>query len=645
VSTRNRGATLPRAIDLVLRELVNALGKAGMYPPGHRFIAESSAALVERLRDAMTERDSITISILPRGLLFDGATVEPLPNMLREFAIRMHRKNIGTIHIRRGITATEVGVMTGALAASDADETIGREGLRLDNVRIEPMTYDVLSFTEVLEDTELNDVFWMALVEAAFGRRLSEGDALPTVIQVAEAISERVAESDAGARRIYEALAAFSSALVARGEHGTGSARRRFVDVMSALSRPTSTRVVSAAPSSASRRRFLRETLELVPPALLIQLLESVAEADGEPISPHLRWMLGKLAGQGEGEVTVSGAFANEVVGLIQQWDGINEDVDEDADARLGLEPARVLALGLELELGSDRVIDAARRLTGRGQLMEVLQLVDSPQNDPRTTRVILDAVLDPDLLERLLSQPNLDFALLERVAHNIGSPAAGPLLDALSAADERLTRRRLLDILVRVGAEGEETLVARLTDSPWYLARNILAVLGHLPTVRNLEPVFEALSSDDLRVRQEALKVLLRQPAARDRAIAEALDSGEGSLARMGLTALGSECPPRLAGAVLAVLGLPDADLQLQAIRALSETTNPLVVPHLLNLVRAQRGFLRRTRLLPKSPVMLAALEVLARRWAMHRPVLTAMQLAAKSGDADIRAALGGGR
>ena len=367
MSGRARGVTLPRTVNSALRELVNALGKAAMYPPGHRFVSESAAGLVERLGDALTDHDSLTIGILPRGLLLDGTAVEPLPAVLREFAVRMHRKNIGTIHITRGIDAGEVAALIAALSPSNADETVGREGLRLDHARIEPMTYDVLAFADAIVDRELDDVFWMALVEAAFGRRLIEGDVLPTAAQIAEAMSERASESHESAQRVYEALAGFSAALASRGEQTTRNARRRFVDVLSSLSRPTTTRIVAAAPSPTSRRRFVRNTLQLVPPALLLQLLESVAEADGEPISPQLRWLLGKLAGGGPGEGVVGDGFTEEVLGLVQQWDLVFDDTDEETDPRLGLEPARVLAVGLELNLSSPRVIDAARRLAERG--------------------------------------------------------------------------------------------------------------------------------------------------------------------------------------------------------------------------------------------------------------------------------------
>jgi hypothetical protein len=643
VSGRTRGTTLPRSLNLALREFANALNKTAMYPPGHRFIRESADTLVDRLRDAMLDRDSVTIGVLPRGLLLDGTAAEPLQPVLRDFAVRMHRKNIGTIHITRGITADEVAVLLSGLAPNTADETVGREGLRLEHVRVEPMTYDVLTFADPFADRDLDDVFWMALVEAAFDRLFSEGDAMPTVPQVAEAISVRAAESSEGALRVYEALAGFSAALASRGEHAFRGARHRFVEVLAALSRPTTARVVAAAPSATSRRRFLRDTLQLVPPPLLLQLLETVAEADGEPISAPLRWLLGKLAGSDvAAEPTAGDAFADEVLGLVQQWEQVVEDADEDTDPRLGLEPARVLAVGLELDLAANRVIDAARRLAERGQLIEVLRLLDDSQNDARVARSIADAVLDPGTLEQLLSRPELDFRLIERVARHAGVMAADPLLDALSTAADRSTRRRLLDILAGIGTASEANLLARLEGASWYLARNILTVLGQLPAVNDVEPVFTALSSSELRVRQEALKVLLRQPGARERAVAEALQSGEESLTRMALTALGVECPPRLVGAVLTALGNPVRELQLQAIRSLTNTTNPLVVPHLLPLVRTRSGWLKRTRLLPKSPVMLAALDLLARRWSSHRPVLPIMQLAARSSDAEIRALVG---
>ena len=126
---------------------------------------------------------------------------------------------------------------------------------------------------------------------------------------------------------------------------------------------------------------------------------------------------------------------------------------------------------------------------------------------------------------------------------------------------------------------------------------------------------------------------------------MAEALESGEPGLVRTALASLAGTCPPELVAPVLGVLQMPDEDARMQAIRLISDSDNPLVVGPLLALVRERGGFLRRWRLAHKSPVMLSALGVLAKRWPNHRPVLIVMQLAARSNDSEIRRTAGATR
>lgn len=629
----------------VLREFVNAHGKAMMYPPGHRFTIESAARFTERLAAVLEDRGSLTLGFTPRDLLLDGTAISPLPMPLRQFGQRLHRRNVGTIHVTAGVTTEEVGTMLSALSADDAAEEIGRNGLRLPHLRVEPLVYEVLAFGDAGIDQELDEVFWSRLVEAAFGARLADGAAVPTPAQLAAAINERVVESTEGARRVFEALAAFASALAARGDRNVGSARRRFVEVLGSLSRPATTRVMGAAPTRVQRRRFLRETLEQVPPALLLQLLESVAEADGEPISQHLRWLLGKLAGtEGTERALANGTFATEVMSLVEEWDGVEDEADDELDPRLVAEPIRTLQLGLETGLASESVTNAARHLAGHGHLAQVLQLVDRPENDPSTADAIASAVLDAGVLQRLLADPVPDWALIDRAVVRVGEGAAGPLLDGLDRSNDRSARRRMLDMLVKLGPAAEPELMRRLEGAPWHLTRNILAVMAHLPQVQGIQRVVPLLGNEEPRVRMEALRVLLRDPATRSDAVAAALETGEIPLARTALAALGGTCPPELVAPVLGVLELDDEDARMQAIRLIGDSGNPLVVPPLMALVRERGGLFRRWRLRPKGPVMLSALGVLARRWGNHRPVIAVLQLAARSNDAEIRRTAGGG-
>jgi hypothetical protein len=614
---KDRHAAPPgKDITPVLREFVNALAKSSMYPAGHRFAIQTAEQFTEHLAVALEARGTITLGFTPRALLLDGAAIDPLPLPFRQFGQRLHRRNVGTIQLSPGISVEEVSQMLEALTAGDAGEAVGREGLRLAHVRIEPLVYEVLAFGgDGIVDQELDEVFWSRLVEAAFGLRLAEGAPVPTAAQLAAAINERATESPEGARRVFEALSAFASALAARGDRNVGSARRRFVDVLSALSRPATTRVMGAAPTRVQRRRFMRETLEQVPPALLLQLLESVAEADGEPISSHLRWLLGKLAGsEGSQRALADGVFATEIMGLMETWDGVTDESEYTDDPRLAAEHSRTVQLGLEIGRADPMVLTAARRLSERGYLSEVLQAVDQPGNDPDVSRTIAAAVLDADLLRRLISESSPDWSLVERVVTHTGISAVPTLLNGLDSSEDRTTRRRMLDLLVRIGSGAEAVLLDRLAGAEWH------------------EP----------RVLLEALKVLLRSPPTRRQAVAEALESAEPGLVRTALASLAGSCPPELVAPVLGVLQMQDEDARMQAIRLIGDSDNPLVVGPLLALVRERGGFLRRWRLLPKSPVMLSALGVLAKRWPNHRPVLMVMQLAARSSDSEIRRTVG---
>lgn len=644
MTSRQRTPPLAKPVDVALRELSNAMQRLGMYPPGHGHAVAAVHSLQDKVTAALLDRDAITVGITPHGLLIDGIAIEPLPSMLRELASKLHRRNVGTVHIQSGVSGAELATMVAALAAPDADEQVGRDGLRLEHLRVEPLVYDVLEFGNPLADQELDEVFWMQLVEAAFGRRLADTEGVPPAELLADNITEQ-SKTASGARRVYEALSGLCSAIATRPERSTISARRRFIDVLTALSRPVTTRVMSAAPTPSSRRRFLRETLSVVPPALVLQVLESVADADNDPISDQLRWLLGRLAGGGEGTTSAgNAAFSAQVVGLVEQWEGTAQDpIDNDSgDPRLSIEGLRIVAIGLEIAAPTSTVIAAAVRVTRQGRIAELLQLLDEPANDVAAVRAITTAVFEPGLLAVLLDATPIDFGIVERVALPLGRDATDPLLDALDVAGDRTTRRRLLDLLARVAAGDAETLMARLPDARWHLARNIFVLLARLPDVQQVEPILMGLRHPDRRVRHEAFKAALGQPSIRSRAVQDAIEGDDPAMTRTALAALDRECPPDLIAPVLSVLGHEDPDLQLLAVGLVADARNPLVVPPLLGLVRSRGGLLRRTRLLPRTPVMLAALQVLASRWGHHRPVLPVLQLAARSDDLDVQAALG---
>jgi hypothetical protein len=85
---------------------------------------------------------------------------------------------------------------------------------------------------------------------------------------------------------------------------------------------------------------------------------------------------------------------------------------------------------------------------------------------------------------------------------------------------------------------------------------------------------------------------------------------------------------------------GARPVELRLRAIKLLAKAPTPATRDWLLERVLTKRGLFRASRLVGKSPEMLAAVEVLARAWRTHPQAAYALKLAAESGDPELVAA-----
>jgi HEAT repeat protein len=90
---------------------------------------------------------------------------------------------------------------------------------------------------------------------------------------------------------------------------------------------------------------------------------------------------------------------------------------------------------------------------------------------------------------------------------------SVGPLLQALAEEEDLLVRKAIVEIVTRIGRIAVPTILENLTDSRWYMVRNMITVLGTLG-IPDLAPhVAATLSHPDLRVKKEAIKALSRIP------------------------------------------------------------------------------------------------------------------------------------
>lgn len=90
---------------------------------------------------------------------------------------------------------------------------------------------------------------------------------------------------------------------------------------------------------------------------------------------------------------------------------------------------------------------------------------------------------------------------------------SVGPLLQALAEEEDLLVRKAIVEIVTRIGRVAVPTILENLTDSRWYMVRNMVTVLGSLGMPDLAPHVVSTLSHHDPRVKKEAIKALSKIP------------------------------------------------------------------------------------------------------------------------------------
>ncbi len=127
------------------------------------------------------------------------------------------------------------------------------------------------------------------------------------------------------------------------------------------------------------------------------------------------------------------------------------------------------------------------------------------------------------DTLGRLASQATIDSlvdnlhaatpektAIIQRLIETMGSAATRTLLITLAEESSRSRRRRLFDFVAKIGPSIVPEVRGFLSDSRWYVVRNMIVLLRSVHDRTSLQQIRELGRHSDLRVRLEAIKTLL---------------------------------------------------------------------------------------------------------------------------------------
>jgi HEAT repeat protein len=159
-----------------------------------------------------------------------------------------------------------------------------------------------------------------------------------------------------------------------------------------------------------------------------------------------------------------------------------------------------------------------------------------------------------------LNSLATIDPAVLTNFLVQLGPSAAPAICDLLGQVNHMKYRRALCEALSTSCKDDVEVLIERLSDSRWYVIRNIVYVLGRIAHQGVERALDRALHHEDVRVRKEAVRALgnIESPTSRAYLVSAFRDSDQGVRIQAAMT-LALRRDDRSAQAILGLIQGPD--------------------------------------------------------------------------------------
>jgi hypothetical protein len=581
------------------------------------------------------------------------------------------------VSFSRGVSPDELGDLLrtiGADAGRDGEPLGAQPAAELErwpHVRLFPLAYDQLR----LADDPLFERggepggatragrLWVGLAAAALATNADAGPSGADAHEVARAISTHQREQS-----YDKVIVGYLLQLGRELKHGQGAdsagLETQLSDLLRELKPETLARLLQVSGDTADRRELLANLTQSMPVSAVLELLQAAASASQQTISHSLIRILAKLSAHAEAGAPSIRSDADEAMRetvrqLLDGWTLTDPNPTsytrmlEHLSRPVGMagapaeatesEAPRIVKISLEIGSYGEAVWRATDEMIENGMVSDLLALIEDGTVSPLIAEAFWFHLATPASVRRLLSNESKEPEAVDRIIAKMGLSAAEPMLDALEGADARAIRRRLLTRLGRLGPGIGPLVVDRLTNAPWFVQRNMLALLGSMPEWPPRFSPTPYATHPDARVRREALKMMLRSPELRDEAIVAGLADEDEQHVRMALAAAIERCPPPAVARLMILLNdrTRSAELRALGIRVLGGIRTDAIRNWLLERTLAQRRWFRRRRLSAKSPELLSALAVLARTWQGDPRAAEAIRLATASTDPEIRAAI----
>ena len=667
---RPRSGALPPDLSAFLTQLSVALHKYRAYPTGHPMRSEARDALLAQLATILDSRPLLRIGVARRQLLISDLGSDPSHPVLRELAERLHRRQVGGIVIREGVGAEDLDLVLERLNtdprwATGTSDPAEPEHLG-EFLELLPLSYTHLAMADHDEEeptATLPDELWaeLARLTAAPGTALGEGGAGAMARALRSTWRDRATHV-----AVREALERFGRAAVREAGARGVVARRELRDLMAGIPRGELTEILGIDLTRPEGINRLIQASEWMALPALIDLLESAAASAGQTISHFLLRLLRKLGGRKapsvEGDAEVDHSTRDAIQSLLRGWNlddpnplihtrlleelSRRERTGANPDAAYLAESERVVRVALEVGAAGPLVVEAVDGMLSSGKLGLLLDLIEAPGAEAAAPAIWFHLTAPATIRGVLLEEP-VDHNACVRLLTRVPLESAEGLLDSLAISESQETRWLILRRLPELGPGVGSLLVARLDAAPWYLRRNLLGLLADLPEIPSGFTARRYADEADPLVRLEALRLMVRSPDDREDGMHRALTDSDDRVVRSGIEAglehgLPRASLPRLMKLLNDPLRPPE--LRARGIALLAQFESPTIRTWLVARILVRRGFLRRTRLAPKSADLVAGIGVLAKAFPGHPQTVEVLRLAAQSGDPELIGAGKGG-
>jgi len=540
---------------------------------------------------------------------------------------------------------------------------------------------------------------WVGMARAAM---MLDGDTVldeekMNPLVVAEAIDKRQTE-EAYDQVIVGYLLQIADELKKQG--GTPEAielQKRISDLVRQLSPESLRKLLQMGGDAGQRRQFLLNASQGMTVEAVLDLVQASATDGRQTISHSMMRLFSKLSKYAENETdpmrkaNAEASVREHMSKLISEWNlddpnptaygKVLHQMSRTKRAQMSseyieCEPERILQMGFELSTSGPRFELALDAVLNSAHLEAVLNMLD---NAPETefAESVWASLDSRDILWAALSEARIDFAVLERIVKRKRLSSVDPILDVVEKTKDSRVRERLLDVIADLGDDVGPYIVRRIEGTRADLRRDMFLILGKLKNVPEGFDPSRFLLHTDAAVRREAVRLLLKFVETREQAIvAGVTDNDERATFYALQAAQDGGCPQRAvtivhqriekgdldsslmtlairvlaaadsgAGPMLTGKGRTSVMIKSTDVQAAQAASGKKTMDWLVNKVAQRSRFLRKWQLQDKSPEMLAALAALAAYWNHVPDVQEILNIAIKSGDPDLKKAMGAQR